>query len=164
MITAILITLFCTVLFILGIAFCIIPGIPGPPIAYAGLLAISIAGGWDIYDISTLIILGFITVLTLILDSVLPIVSAKRAGAGKAGIWASILGMVIGMLFFSPLGSVIGAFVGALAGEMIFNKKNKKPLKSAFAIFTGTILATLLKISATGIIGYFMVKGIIMLY
>ncbi len=164
MILAIIITIICAVLFILGIAFCIIPGVPGPPVAYASLIIISLAGGWEVYSITTLIILLLVTALTLVLDSVLPIVSAKRAGAGRAGIWLSIIGMIIGMVFFSPLGSILGAFIGALAGEMIFNRENKRPFKSAFAIFVGTMLATVIKIAATGIIGYYTIKGLIILY
>lgn len=164
MILAIIITLICIILFALGMIFCIVPGIPGPPIAYSCLIIISLAGGWDVYDASTLIIMGFVTALTYVLDAVLPLITAKRAGASKWGIWGSIAGMLIGMVFFPPFGSVIGAFAGALAGELLFNRGGKTPLKSSFAILTGTLLAIVIKVSVTGIIGYFIIKGLIFLY
>ena len=96
---------------------------------------------------------------TTVMDSVLPAVSSRRAGAGRAGVWGSVLGMLIGTIFFPPFGMIIGAFLGALAFEVIFNPENREPMKAAMGVFKGTVLATLLKLLAAGIIGFYFVRG-----
>ena len=88
---------------------------------------------------------------------------SKKAGAGKAGVWGSVIGMIAGS-FFTPIGTIIGAFVGALVGEMLFHRENKNPLKAAFGVFTGTMLGILIKLVVVGVIGYFFVRGAISLF
>lgn len=142
-----------------GLFGCIVPVLPGPVLSYLSLVLISIAAGWDLYSVTTLVLLALLAVGTTVLDSVLPAVSSKRAGAGRAGVWGSVLGMLIGTVFFPPFGMIIGAFVGALAFEVIFNPENRKPLKAALAVFRGTVLATLLKLLAAGVIAFYFVRG-----
>lgn len=164
MVIAILMTFICVILLALALIFSVVPGVPGPPFAYICLIIISIAGGWEIYGIFTLVILCFITFFTLVLDYFIPFLTAKKAGAGKAGIWGSITGMVLGLVFFPPFGSIIGAFAGALAGEMLLNRENKAPFRSSFAIITGTFLVIIIKVSVIGIMGFFIMTGLIKLY
>jgi hypothetical protein len=159
MVSTIIMTVLGTVAVVVGLIGCIVPVLPGPIVSYAALLLISVAGGWDLYGVGTLIVLAVLAAGTTILDSVLPAVSSRRAGAGRAGVWGSILGMLIGTVFFPPFGMIIGAFVGALAFEVIFNPDNKEPLKAALGVFKGTVLATLLKLMAAGIIGFYFVHG-----
>lgn len=142
-----------------GLFGCIVPVLPGPVLSYVSLVLISVAAGWDLYSVTTLVLLALLAVGTTILDSVLPAVSSKRAGAGRAGVWGSVLGMLIGTIFFPPFGMIIGAFVGALAFEVIFNPENREPLKAALGVFKGTVLATLLKLLAAGVIGFYFVRG-----
>ena len=151
-------------LIIVGIVGCFVPGIPGPPLAFVGLIAVSFASGWTAYQPLTLVVLGLAAVAMLVLDNILPLVSARKAGAGKAGIWGSIIGMLLGILFLPPFGMIIGAFGGALLGEVLFHKENKKPFLAALAILGGTILASLLKFVVTIIIGVYGVIGAIKLF
>lgn len=150
-------------LLVLGVIGCVIPAIPGPLLAFLALILISIPGSWALFPTWLLIVLGVLALGTAIIDNVLPALSSKKAGASKAGIWGSILGMIAGT-FFSPIGTIIGAFVGALAGEMIFNPENKGPMKAAAGVFKGTVLAILVKLVVTGVIGGFFVRGSIRLF
>jgi hypothetical protein len=142
-----------------GLIGCIVPVLPGPIVSYVALLLISLAGGWEIYSATTLIVLAVLAVAATVTDSILPAVSSRRAGAGRAGVWGSILGMLVGAVFFPPFGMIIGAFVGALAFEVIFNPDNTEPLKAAVGVFKGTVLATLLKLIVAGVIGFYFVRG-----
>lgn len=152
-----------TLLMIVGVIGCIVPALPGPILAFLALILISVPGGWTLFPLWVLIALGVISVGTAVADNVLPALSSKKAGASKAGIWGSIVGMIAGS-FFTPIGTIVGAFVGALAGEMIFNKENEEPMKAAMGVFTGTILAMLIKLVVTGVIGWFFVRGSIRLF
>jgi hypothetical protein len=155
----IVMTVLGSVAVIVGLIGCIVPILPGPIVSYVALVLISIVAGWDLYSVATLVVLAVLAVGTTLLDSVLPAVSSKRAGAGRAGVWGSIIGMLIGTIFFPPFGMIIGAFVGAFAAELLFNRQNRAPLRAAVGVFKGTVLATLLKVLAAGIIGFYFVVG-----
>ncbi len=152
-----------TLLMVVGVIGCIVPALPGPILAFLALILISIPGAWALFPVWVLILLGAIALATAIVDNILPALSSKKAGASKAGIWGSVIGMIVGS-FFTPVGTIIGAFLGALAGEMIFNKENEEPLKAAMGVFKGTVLAMLIKLVVTGVIGGFFVRGSIRLF
>jgi len=152
-----------SLLLAVGLIGCIVPALPGPLLAYVSLLLISIPGAWGLMPIWVLVGLGVLAIAVTVLDNVLPAMSSRRAGASKAGIWGSVVGMIVGS-FFTPIGTIVGAFVGALAGELIFNPANKAPLKAAAGVFRGTLLAIMLKLVATGIMGWYFVRGSIRLF
>jgi hypothetical protein len=152
-----------TLLLAVGVIGCIVPAIPGPIIAFLALILVSIAGSWAVIPVWALVLAGVLALATTVLDNVLPALSSKKAGASKAGIWGSVIGMIVGS-FFTPIGTIIGAFVGALAGEVLFNPDNKEPLKAAAGVFRGTVLAIMLKLIATGVTGWYFVRGSIRLF
>lgn len=163
MIWEILSLLLSVVAILVGIVGCIVPVLPGPIIALAAPLAISIAGGWVVFQPVTLVIVAVVAVATTLGDSVLPARSASKAGAGRPGVVGSVAGMLIGSFLFPPFGTIIGAFLGALAGEVLFNRENRDPVKAALGVFRGTLLATLLKLASVGATAAVSVRGAITL-
>ena len=143
-----------------GIIGCILPIIPGPPLAYLSLILLSIAHHWQAFSPAFLIVMGILTVVVTLLDYLLPVLMSKKKGAGKAGVWGSVLGMIAGIIFFPPFGMLIGAFVGAVAGELIFNKQNEKPLKAGWGIFLGTLLGIFTKLGLSGVIAYCFLRAV----
>ena len=156
----IIFTVIGALLVIAGLIGCIVPVIPGPILSFISLILISIPSGFGIFKPLTLVILCAAAIASQLLDNLLPVFSSNRAGAGKAGIWGSIIGMIAGMFLFPPFGVIIGAFFGALFGEMLFNRENKNPLKAALGVFTGTLLGILLKLAVCGIIAGFFIRGV----
>jgi hypothetical protein len=150
-------------LLIVGLIGCVIPALPGPILGFAALILISIPGSWALMPLWLLILLSAAAIAATILDNVLPAMSSKKAGANKAGVWGSVLGMIVGS-FFTPIGTIVGAFLGALLGEMLFHKENKSPLKAAAGVFRGTMLAILVKLTVTGIVGFYFVRGSVRLF
>lgn len=161
MVLDIIITLIVAVAVIAGVIGCIVPVIPGPIVAFVGLLLVSIFEQWSVLPLWLLIVLGGAAVASTILDSILPSMASKRAGAGRGGVWGSVIGMIIGMFFFPPFGIIIGAFFGALVGEMMFHPENKAPLRAAAAVFSGTLFAILLKLLVTGVVSFYAIRGAI---
>jgi uncharacterized protein YqgC (DUF456 family) len=151
------------VLVIGGLAGCIVPVLPGPPVTFAALLILSLAGGWTLYPVWLLILLALLAVAAAVFDSILPAAASRRAGAGKVGVWGSVVGMVIGTFLFPPFGTFIGAFLGALAGEILTFRENSRPLKAALGVFTGTMAATVVKLAVSGTIAVFFVRGAVAL-
>jgi len=147
-----------------GLIGCIVPVLPGPPVAFLSLLLVSWAGAWEVYPLWLLILLGVAAALAALMDSILPVSYSRKAGAGKAGIRGSIVGMVIGTFFVPPFGTIIGAFLGALGAELIWKKESSRPLKAALGVFSGTMAAIVLKLAVSGTVAFFFVRGLIQIF
>jgi len=142
------------ILLLIGIIGCIIPGIPGPPIAYFGLL-LQIFKTENPFTPKFLIIWALITVAVSILDYVVPAVGTKKFGGSKRGVWGSIIGLFVGIFFFPPIGLIIGPFLGAFLGELTGGKETQAALKAGFGSFIGFITGVALKLVVTGLMAYY---------
>ena len=137
-------------LLLLGIIGSIVPGLPGPPLAFTGLLMyhflikpISIEG---------IIWIGILVTIVTFLDYWLQIYGVKKAGGGKYAIRGSIIGILLGIFLFPPFGILIGAFVGAFIGAKMETDSNE--IKIAFGAVLGFIAGTILKVCTSVYITY----------
>lgn len=150
------------ILLILGFIGCIIPALPGPPLSFIALLLLSSAQGFvEPLSLTLIIIMLIVTIVVTVLDYIIPAAGAKKYGSSKWGIWGAIIGMIAGMIYFPPFGMIVGAFIGAVGIELIAGKTSKQALSAGWGVFIGTILGTLLKLIASGIMTYYFVKGLI---
>lgn len=138
---------------------CVVPVIPGPLLAAAALLAISVPASFGLFPAWVLVAWVVVAVGVQVLDNVLPARAAGKAGAGRPGVWGSVIGMLVGTIILPPFGVFVGAFVGAYVGEVAFNPDNRDPLKAALAVFRGTLMAIILKLAVTGAIAVVFVRG-----
>ena len=141
-----------------GIVGCILPFIPGPPLSFLSLLALSWARQWEPFSVRFLIIMGLLTVLLTVLDYVIPAGGAKKFGASKAGIWGSLFGMPLGLFFFPPWGILIGGIAGAFLGELIAGKEGNTALRASWGVFIGYVAGTALKLAFSTIVLFFYIK------
>lgn len=147
---------------ILGILLCVVgivgsllPLLPGPPIAFAGIL-LQLFRDPDPFDAKTYWIFGGVTVLTLVLDWLIPIWGTKKFGGTKYGAWGCTIGF-IAAFWLGPAGIIIGPFVGAFVGELIGGQDAHKSFKSAVGSFVGFLVGSFLKI----VVCFFMLYWII---
>ena len=128
---------------IAGMAGCILPMIPGPPVAYAGLLLLHFT---DKVQFSTTQLLLWLTavVLVQILDNFVPMLGSKYSGGSRWGTRGCLIGTVAG-LFFMPWGIILGPFLGAFAGELMGGGKTGQALKSGLGSLLGFLLGTVVK-------------------
>lgn len=101
MIDAILIILG-VICLITGMLGCILPMLPGPPLAYAGLLLLHFTDKVQ-YTTAQLLVWLLIVVVVQILDYLTPLLGSKYSGGSKWGNWGCVIGTVIG-LFLHPGG------------------------------------------------------------
>lgn len=128
-----------------GLIGCVLPCLPGPPLAYAGLLLLHLTT-WVQFPLAKLIIGAILAVIVVALDSVVPVIGTKKFGGTKAGMWGSTIGAIVG--FFIPLwglGIIVGPFLGAVVGEWAFGNR-PNAWKSGFGAFLGFLFGTLLKL------------------
>lgn len=145
-----------------GIAGCIIPAIPGPPLTYASILLIYLFNNPS-YAITGKFLLVWIVIVAAvtILDYVVQPYFTKITGGSKLAIRYSIAGMVAGMVFFPPFGIIAGSFIGALIAEFVVNKKPlQNSLLAAFGAFLGFIFGTGLKLAASVTMLYYLIRFI----
>jgi uncharacterized protein YqgC (DUF456 family) len=145
---------------IVGLAGCVLPWLAGPPLNFLGLIFLCLAKGCDTFSPTLLIVMGALTLLTMILDYVLPMAGAKKYGSSKRGFWGALFGMVIGVVLFPPFGMIIGAFLGAVVGELTAGKKQAEAMKAGWGVFLGVITALILKLLVSGIMTFFFIKAL----
>lgn len=138
------------VLQLAGLAGCVLPIMPGPPLNFLGLILLCLAKGWETFSPAFLVIMGGLTAVSLILDYYLPLAGAKKFGSSKRGFWGAFIGMAVGILFFPPLGMIIGAFVGAVIGEMTAGKNNAEALRAGWGTFLGVLSAMVFRLVLAG--------------
>lgn len=149
-----------SVLVLLGIAGCVLPILPGPGLAFFGLLLLALVKHFSPPLTPTLIIvMALLTVVVTIGDYLVPLWGAKRYGATKWGIWGSVLGMTIGV-FFSPFGMLPGALIGSVIAEWLVQKEKGKALRAGWGVFVGSVAGTALKLAVSGMMAYYFIRGL----
>ena len=141
---------------LIGIAGCVLPLLPGPPISFLALL-IQQFNSPAPFTTKFLIIWAVITVVVTALDYLIPVFGTKKFGGSKYAVWGCTIGLFVG-LFLGPWGIIIGPFIGAFIGEIIANNNSSAALKSAFGSFIGFVLGTLLKLVACFVMGWYLVQ------
>lgn len=135
----------------IGVAGAVVPGLPGPPISWIGLL---LAGFTPWVETSTalLITTAAVAAVITVLDYVIPSLSTKHFGGSKYGIWGCNIGLLLSVfgLPFGPqglFGVILWPFVGALIGEYIKSREFHPALKAAWGAFVGFLGSTLMKLA-----------------
>ncbi len=141
------------VLLVAGLAGCVLPVIPGPPLAWLSLLLLqfteSIPQDWDMVWLTLAV-----AVVVQILDYIVPAMGTKKFGGTKYGVWGAMIGLVAGLITPIPLGVIVGPFLGAFIGEMIHQNQAEKALRAALGSLVGFLFSTGLKIGVVLYFGY----------
>ena len=165
-----LIYLLAVVFIIVGIIGDVVPGLPGVPISYVAMLLLHFFTGIT-YSVSTLVIYGIVCLLITVLDYFVPIWGTKKFGGTKAGVKGSTIGLIIGVIVlpllgivlgpFGIIGIIAGPFVGAYIGEKMSGVDDTLAWRSAFGSFVGFVAGTLLKVVYSLVVGFVVIKDII---
>jgi len=147
------------ILMIVGIAGCLLPVLPGPPLSYLGLVVLHFTRFADISK-SLFIILGIVAVVVTIVDYIVPIWGTRRFGGSKYGMRGATVGLIIG-LFLGPPGIIIGPFIGAVVGELIFKDDIKYALRAGFGSLLGFLTGVGLKLAASLLMTFYFVKALV---
>jgi uncharacterized protein YqgC (DUF456 family) len=147
---------------IIGLAGCILPMLPGPPVAYVGLILLHLTDGVSLSTTELLVGL-LIVVVVQVLDYIIPMLGTKYSGGG--GKWANrgtLIGTLLGM-FFLPWGIIIGPFVGAFMGATKDGMDNAQALKAGFGSLLGFLFGTVLKFVVCGYFAWVFIRELLKL-
>jgi len=154
---------------IAGVAGSILPGLPGPPISYLGILLIN----WTRfaqYGGKFLVIMLLIVIVVSVLDYIVPIWGTKKFGGTRAGVRGSTIGLIIGVILLPMMGIVIGPFgligllggpfLGAWLAERSAGQDSRQALRAAFGSFIGFITGTVMKVVVSLVSGFYFFKSL----
>lgn len=137
----------------LGFIGCIVPAIPGPVLAYLGLLSLLLGNGFELSG-TLLWSTGIATAVVAIADYIIPAWGTKKFGGSKMGVWGSTVGLIVG-LFIGPVGIILGPFVGAFAFEIYAGRDSKAAFMSGLGSFVGFLFGTVLKLGLVVVLIYY---------
>ena len=135
---------------VLGIAGSILPGLPGTPISWVGMLLLYVWGSGvnaagNPMSLQTLIIWGVVVLIVSVVDYVVPMYFTKLTGGSKYAERGALIGLVAGIIL-TPIGMIAGSFLGAFIAEVQWGKKSSsEALLAALGSFLGFILGTGIK-------------------
>lgn len=138
------------VLYVVGIAGCILPMLAGQPFCYLAML-LAHWSGYVQLSTTTLVVWGVVTLILTLLEIFLTPWMTRRFGGGKGGEWGAIIGLFAGMFLPWPWGPMFGPFAGAFIGELIVSKNQTDvALKAAFGSFLSFFFSIGIKLIACG--------------
>lgn len=135
---------------IVGLVGCFLPMLPGPPVAYAGLVLLHFTDKASFTGTQLLVWLGLVALMQ-ILDYFVPMLGSKYSGSSRWGVRGCLVGTIVG-LFFMPWGILLGPFLGAFIGELLGGREARQALKAGIGSLLGFLLGTILKCV---LVGYF---------
>ena len=154
---------------LVGVVGSILPGLPGPPVSYLGLLLLH----WSRFaqfSFRMLFIWAVIIIIVAVLDYVVPIWGTKKYGGTRAGVRGSTIGLIIGVILLPMLGIVLGPFglfgiiggpfIGAWIGERAAGQDPKKATRAAMGSFIGFLAGTLMKIAVSVVLAVYYIKAL----
>ena len=142
---------------VIGITGSILPGLPGPPVSWVGLLILYIWGnGADAagepLSTTALLVWGLVVVIVSVIDYIVPMYFTKVTGGSKYAERGALIGLIAGIIL-TPIGMIAGSFLGAFLAEILYAKKDPtSSLKVAIGSFVGFIAGTGIKTIAAVLI------------
>ena len=153
-----LLTALAFVLLLLGFVGCFVPIVPGPLVAYGGLLCLLATAQPP--SPGACAAFGALTLAVTALDYVVPAWGARRFRCSRWGTWGCFVGTLAGVFFF-PLGLLLGPFCGALAGELLAGKSLGAAAWGGLGALLGFLAGMLVKAAAVaGMAAYVLRRGL----
>lgn len=148
------------ILVLVGLAGTILPALPGLPLVFAGMVLAAWAGDFEYIGIPVLVVLGVLTLFSLMIDFWATALGARRVGASGKAVAGAVIGTFAG-LFFGIVGLFAGPFLGALAGELLHGRDVGRATRVGFGTWLGIVFGTVLKLAlAFTMVGLFVLAWI----
>jgi len=144
----------------IGFVGCVLPVLPGPPVAFLALVSLQVTGVGD-YGWPTLLVLGGLSAALWALDNVAAVWGVKRLGGSKAGLVGGAVGVVAGLFLFPPWGIIVGPLVGAVAGELLAGRALGRALRSGAGTLVGYLGGALAKTVLVAVVAGFFAWGVV---
>lgn len=143
---------------ILGLAGCVLPGLPGTPLILAAALGHRLYFGTASVGPAVLAVLALLTALSIGLEYLAGLYGAKRLGATWRGVTGAAIGVALGILG-GPVGILIGPFLGATGMELVGGMSLKQASTAGLGATLGVLAGAAGKIACGfSMVGLFVVS------
>ena len=139
-------------LMLAGLVGCVVPVLPGPPLAFLGALYYGWQSDWQIITPLTLALLLVVALVGATADWWMGFLGAKKGGASARGQIAALGGGLVGLLIFNLPGMLIGSVGAIVAVEWHRLREWKGVLRAGGGYLVGFLLAMVVEIICTLII------------
>ncbi|MCG2793064.1 MAG: DUF456 domain-containing protein [Weeksellaceae bacterium] len=138
-----LINIIALALLFVGLVGTIVPVLPGLLLSICGVLIFKF-GTENQMPMMYVWIFGFLTLVSTVLNYVIPSQTNKKYGGTKFGSVGSFVGTILGLIFIPiPFGFLIGMLLGVFLGELVHDLSDvKKAFNSMKGAFIGFIYGT----------------------
>ncbi|SFI10193.1 DUF456 domain-containing protein [Halpernia frigidisoli] len=138
-----LILLISIVLLVIGLLGTLLPVLPGLLLSLCGLLIYKFGGNSEL-SMWWIWIFSILTIISTVLNYVIPAKTNKKYGGTRYGSIGSFIGTILGILFIPiPFGFLIGMFAGVFFGELLHDSRDrKKAFNSMKGAFIGFLYGT----------------------
>jgi uncharacterized protein YqgC (DUF456 family) len=161
MITTVLLWVLAVTLVLVGILGLLLPGLPGAPLLFGGLLVAAWLEDFAYVGPWTLTILALMAASTYVVDFFAAAVGAKGFGATRYAVIGAFLGVVVGIFFGLP-GILLGPFFGALVGELLAERSLQEASAAGLGATIGLALGVAAKMAlAFSMIGIFVLMRLL---
>jgi len=124
------------IFFLAGLVGTLFPGMPGPPLIWAGMLVYGFIAGFEDIGATFLVIQAVFALMVMGVDYLFSALGSRVFGGSKAALWGAALGLLIGLFFF-PYGLLLGPFLGAAAAELLVRSKSDQVIRSGIGATLG---------------------------
>lgn len=143
-------------LVVAGLLGTVLPGLPGAPLLFGGLLLAAWAEDFAYVGTRTLVLLGAMALLTWAADLVAGAIGAKRFGASRRAMLGAGIGALVGLFFGLP-GILLGPFFGAVLGELSARRSLEEAGRAGIGASLGLAIGAAAKIALSlSMIGLFL--------
>jgi uncharacterized protein YqgC (DUF456 family) len=132
-------------LVVAGAAGTVLPGLPGAPLVFVGLVLAAGLDGFAKVGVFPLVLIGLLAVVALGVDLAASWLGVKKVGASRWAVVGAAVGTLAGLFFALP-GLLFGPPLGALAGELLAGGGWKQAAKSGAGAFLGFLLGAVAKL------------------
>jgi uncharacterized protein YqgC (DUF456 family) len=146
MVITVLLWTLAIILVVLGVVGTVIPNLPGPPLVLAALILAAWIDDFQHVGWPTLVLLGALTLLSLVVDFVATASGARRSGASALAVAGAIIGTLVGVVF-GLAGILVGPFVGAVCGELLARRQLGRAVRAGVGTWLGLLFGTLAKLA-----------------
>ncbi len=139
-----------------GLLGLVMPGVPGAPILFLGLVAAAWAEDFAFVGLRTLLVLGVMSALTYVVDLAAAALGAEVFGGSKRALLCAAIGAFAGLFFGLP-GIFLGPFLGAMIAELTNRRSLEKASIAGVGAMLGFLVGTVAKLAlAVSMVGLFM--------
>lgn len=142
-----------------GIIGSIVPGLPGPPVSWVGLLLAYLVKGTaasgEPMSLVFLLVWLAVTVAVTVMDYVVPAALTRATGGHKAASWGATIGLFVGM-FATPFGMIGCSLLGAFLAELLIENGGAwQSFKASLGAFLGFLCGTGIKLISAGLMAWY---------